>query len=178
MMDDTNRFAPPAAPVADVREQGVGVQPVRLWPASGRMGRLRMLAYGAVLYVAFFLVSGGLGLLTGMTQSPNATVAVGIVAFAFYCVGAILILIQRSHDMNLSGWWSIAAMIPLVGLVWMFKGGTPGVNRWGAPPPPNGWGVRILALAVPAVMVIGIVAAIALPAYVDYAKRAQSGAAR
>jgi len=27
-------------------------------------------------------------------------------------------------------------------------------------------------------MVIGIVAAIALPAYVDYAKRAQSGAAR
>jgi Tfp pilus assembly major pilin PilA len=38
--------------------------------------------------------------------------------------------------------------------------------------------VRILALAVPAVMVIGIVAAIALPAYVDYAKRAQSGAAR
>jgi uncharacterized membrane protein YhaH (DUF805 family) len=113
-----------------------------------------------------------------MTQSRHATVVVGIVAFAFYLLGATLILIQRPHDMNLSGWWSIAAMIPLVGLLWMFKGGTPGANRWGPPPPPNGWGVRILALAVPAVMVIGIVAAIALPAYVDYAKRAQSGAAR
>ena len=65
-----------------------------------------------------------------MTQSRNATVVVGIVAFAFYLLGATLILIQRSHDMNLSGWWSIAAMIPLVGLVWMFKGGTPGANRW------------------------------------------------
>ena len=53
-----------------------------------------------------------------------------------------------------------------------------GRESLGPPPPPNGWGVRILALAVPAVMVIGIVAAIALPAYVDYAKRAQSGAAR
>ena len=177
-MDDTNRFAPPGAQVADVLERGVGVQPVRLWPPSGRMGRLRMLAYGAALYVAFFLVSGGLGLVTGMTQSPNATVVVGIVAFAFYLVGATLILIQRSHDMNLSGWWSIAAMIPLVGLVWMFKGGAPGANRCGPPPPPNGWGVRVLALVVPAVMVIGIVAAIALPAYMDYTKRAQSGVAR
>src|SRR5678815_3719237 len=75
------------------------------------MGRLRMLGYGAALYVAFFLVSDGVGLVAGMTQSRNATVVVGIGAFAFYLLDATLILIQRSHDLNLSGWWSIAAMI-------------------------------------------------------------------
>jgi uncharacterized membrane protein YhaH (DUF805 family) len=177
-MGEANRFAPPGAQVADVMERGVGFQPVRFWPPNGRMGRLRMLAYGAGLYVAFFLVSTALGFIAGLTQSPNATLAVGIVAFVFYLMGATVILIQRSHDMNLSGWWSIAAMIPLVGLVWLLKGGTPGVNRWGAPPPPNGWVVRIVGLMIPVLLVVGIIAAIALPAYVDYAKRAQSGVTR
>ena len=177
-MEETNRFAPPGAPVADVIEQGVGFQPVRLWPPNGRIGRLRMLAYGATLYAAFFAVSSALGVVAGLTQSPSATLAAGIVAFVFYLVGATILLIQRSHDMNLSGWWSIAAMIPLVGLVWLFKGGTPGVNRWGAPPPPNGWVVRVVGLIFPIVVVVGIVAAVALPAYVAYATRAQSGTTR
>ena len=112
-----------------------------------------------------------------MTQSRNATVVVGIGAFAFYLLDATLILIQRSHDLNLSGWWSIAAMIR-----WSaWSGCSRAAHRAriaGPAAPPNGWGVRILALAVPAVMVIGIVAAIALPAYVDYTKRAQSGVTR
>jgi len=159
-------------------DQGVGFQPVRLWPPNGRMGRLRMLAYGAGLYLAFFLVSTVLGVIAGFTQSSSATLAVGIVSFVFYLVGATIILIQRSHDMNLSGWWSIAAMIPLVGLFWLLKGGTPGVNRWGAPPPPNGWAVRIVGLIFPVLLVVGVIAAIALPAYVDYTKRAQTGVTR
>ncbi len=80
--------------------------------------------------------------------------------------------------MNLSGWWSLAAFIPLVGLVWVFKGGTRGVNRWGAPPPPNGLVVRIAGLALPILFMIGIVAAIALPAYQEYTIRANAGAPR
>ena len=177
-MEDGNRFAPPGAQVADVAEQGVGFQPVRLWPPEGRMGRLRLLAYGTGMYIAFLLVSGLLGIVAGMTRSTNATLVVGILSFVLYFVGATVLLIQHSHDLDLSGWWSIAAFIPLVGLFWLFKGGTPGRNRWGAPPPPNGWGVRILGLIIPAVMVVGILAAIAVPAYVDYTKRAQSRAVR
>ena len=177
-MEDGNRFAPPGAQVADVAEQGVGFQPVRLWPPEGRMGRLRLLAYGTGMYIAFLLVSGLLGIVAGMTRSTNATLVVGILSFVLYFVGATVLLIQRSHDLDLSGWWSIAAFIPLVGLFWLFKGGTPGSNRWGAPPPPNGWGVRILGLIIPAVMVVGILAAIAVPAYVDYTKRAQTRVTR
>ena len=175
-MDEANRFAPPGALVADVADESVGHQPVRLWPPNGRMGRLRLLAYGAGLYIAFLIVSSALGVFAGMTQSPKAAFAIGIVTFVLYLVGATVLMIQRSHDLDLSGWWTLVAFIPLVGLYWIFKGGTPGANRWGAPPPPNGWGVRILGLAVPVVMVIGIVAAIALPAYVDFTKRSISGA--
>jgi uncharacterized membrane protein YhaH (DUF805 family) len=171
---DTNRFAPPGAQVDDVIDQDVGFQPVRLWPPNGRIGRLRLLAYGAGLYIAFVVVSALVGGLSALMRGPDVAFVIGIVAFVVYLVGATVLMIQRSHDMNLSGWWSIAAFIPLIGLVWIFKGGTPGANRWGAPPPPNGWGVRILGLIGPVVFVVGIVAAIAIPAYVDYTKRAQS----
>jgi uncharacterized membrane protein YhaH (DUF805 family) len=177
-MEEANRFAPPGAQVADVVDPSAGVQPVRLWPPNGRMGRLRLLAYGAGLYLVFILVSGLIGGVAAVTKSPNTAIAIGIVAFVLYAVAATTLMIQRSHDMNLSGWWSLAAFIPLVGLVWLCKGGTPGVNRWGAPPPPNGWAVRIIGLIFPVVMVVGIVAAIALPAYSDYVKRAQSAGAR
>ena len=177
-MDEGNRFAPPGAQVDDVVERGVGFQPVRLWPPNGRMGRLRLLAYGSGLYVVFIAVQALLGFVVGTTQSAAASIAVGVVTLVLYLIGSTVLMIQRSHDMNLSGWWSIAAWIPLVGLFWLFKGGTRGVNRWGAPPPPNGWGVRILGLILPVVFVIGIVAAIALPAYVEFTKRAQSGVTR
>lgn len=177
-MDEANRFAPPGAQVADVVEHGVGYQPVRLWPPNGRMGRLRLLAYGSGLYLVLIAAQTLLGFAVAMTQSANAALAVGVGTLALYFVAATILMIQRSHDMNLSGWWSIVAFIPLVGLFWLFKGGTPGANRWGAPPPPNGWGVRILGLILPAVFVFGIVLAIALPAYVDYTKRAQSGVTR
>jgi len=177
-MEQANRFAPPGAQVADVMERGVGFQPVRLWPPSGRMGRLRLIAYSAGLYLAFVVVSGVLGGFAGATGSPKTALALGVVAFALYVIGGLVLLIQRSHDMNLSGWWSLAAMIPLVGLVWLCKGGTPGANRWGAPPPPNGWFVRIVGLIFPVVLVVGLVAAIALPAYSDYTKRAQRSVTR
>ena len=55
-----------------------------------------------------------------------------------------------------------------------FIPGTSGSNRFGAPPPPNSTGVILLALILPIIFVIGIVAAIAIPAYQDYATRARA----
>jgi len=175
-MEEANRFAPPATQVADVECE---VQPVRLWPPSGRIGRLRLLAYGLGLYVVYVALSAGLGVVSAATRGTGrAVLVVGVVLFVLYLVGAVVLLIQRSHDMGISGWWTIAAFIPLVGLLWVFKGGTLGANRWGAPPPPNGLAVRIFGLLLPAVVVVGIVAAVALPAYQRYAMRAIAGAPR
>lgn len=85
----------------------------------------------------------------------------------------ILIGIQRSHDMNWSGWTILLAIIPLVGLIWLFKPGSDGPNDYGNPPPPNTTGVKILASLFFLVVLVGIVSAIAIPAYSDYVKRAQ-----
>jgi uncharacterized membrane protein YhaH (DUF805 family) len=173
-MDTTNRFAPPGAQVDDIAIAADGVQPVRLWPPKGRIGRLRLLAYGVGLYVFFIVVTFVAALGAGfMHKSPTTATVVGLLV---YFVGAALLLIQRSHDMDLSGWWSIAAFIPLIGLFWLFKSGTAGANRWGAPPPPNGIGVKIIGLFFPVLALIGILAAVALPAYQQYNLRAKAAA--
>jgi len=110
---------------------------------------------------------------SGSATATTAVVTIGVIA---YTIANITLLIQRSHDMNLSGWWSLAAFIPLVGLVWIFKGGTPGTNRWGAPPPPNGLAVRVFGLMMPIVFAIGMIAAIAIPSYQAAAVRAGGAA--
>ena len=170
-MESTNRFAPPGAQVEDVALAG-GVQPIRLWPPKGRVGRLRFLAYGIGLYIPFFVILLVFGIASRFAPGfENVGLVLGYVV---YVAGSVVLLIQRSHDMNLSGWWSIAAFIPLVGLVWLFKGGTPGANRWGAPPPPNSTGVIVVAWFLPVIFILGIVAAVALPAYRDYTVRAHA----
>ena len=164
-MAGDHRFAPPVAQVQDVVPEGAH-QPVRLWPASGRIGRLRLLAYGLGMYIGLIAITFVLGLVAGAT-GLSAELAAGI-GIVIYTIGTFILLVQRSHDMNMAGWWSIAALIPLVGLVWVFKAGTAGRNRWGLPPPPNTLLVKIAGLSIPVLMVVGIVAAIALPAYSDY----------
>jgi uncharacterized membrane protein YhaH (DUF805 family) len=173
-METTNRFAPPGARVDDIALAEGAVQPVRFWPPHGRIGRLRFVAYHVGLYLVFFLITFVLGLIAGFTRTTPMTATV--VGLLLYFVGSLLLLIQRSHDMNLSGWWSIAAFIPLVGLFWLFNGGTQGPNRWGAPPPPNTRGVKIVAWIFPALIILGIVAAVALPAYQQYTLRAKAAA--
>lgn len=176
-MSGTNPYAPPRAAVDDVGP-GQAYQPVRFWSAQGRIGRLRYLAYNAGGYVAFALALAVVSIVGAATQSTGAaTVAIWVLVVP-YLVFFVLLSIQRSHDMNVTGWLSLAALIPLVGLAFLFIPGTCGANRFGAPPPLNTTGVKVMAALPLVVFVVGIVAAIALPAYVDYQKRAAAAAAR
>lgn len=169
-----NPYAPPRAEVADVDDDGDGgVQPVRTWSAQGRVGRLRYLAHSTGAYLVLMLAAFLGGVVSGALHKPALmTVVVGIAGFAYF-VFVVLKSIQRAHDMDWTGWSVLLALIPFVGFIWIFKGGTRGGNRFGAPPPPNTTGVRLLALLLPVIAIIGIIAAIALPAYQDYTKRAK-----
>ena len=172
-MANDNPFAPPRATVRDVDSRTQRYQEVSAFTYKGRIGRLRFLAYGVAAY--FLMIFGAivLGILSALLHFPPWLATA--LLFIPYFIVVVLATIQRSHDMDWSGWMSLLALIPFVGLIWVFKGGTQGENRFGAPPPPNTTGVKILALLLPVgIAVIGILAAIAIPQYQNYVQRAKA----
>jgi uncharacterized membrane protein YhaH (DUF805 family) len=178
MSEAVNPYAAPRAAVADVYEDEAGTQPVKWFSAKGRVGRLRYLARTFVGYLLLLAGVFGLSVVAGLTGAGAAVGGViGFLAVIPYFLFLILLTIQRSHDMGWTGWTAILAFIPLVGLVWIFNPGTRGGNRFGAPPPPNSTMVKVGALMFPLIMVIGIIAAIALPAYQGYMQRAKAAKA-
>ena len=173
-MQAANLYAAPEAAVRDVMEDEVTLQPVKVFSSKGRVGRLRYVAYTVAAYLLVMLAGGIGGFVGAATKSDILGNVILWGGIAVYLLFLILLTIQRSHDMDWTGWSAIAALIPFVGLMWWFKPGTQGVNRFGAQPPPNTLGVKILAWILPGIAIIGIIAAIALPAYSSYVKRAQS----
>ena len=173
-----NPYAAPRSTVADVYEGGSdAVQPVKLWSAKGRIGRARFLAYTLFSYIIFIIAAAVMGGILGFTGLARSEGVIGGLTFLLaipYLVFYVLTGIQRSHDMDWSGWMLFLALIPFVALIWVFKPGTKGRNRFGAPPPPNGMGVLIGAWLLPVITVLGILAAIALPAYQGYTTRAKA----
>lgn len=172
MSEAVNPYAAPRAVVDDVYEDEGGTQAVKWFSAKGRVGRLRYLARSFVGYLLFLAVFFALSALAGRSSA-----LAGVGAFVIlipYFLFIILLSIQRSHDMGWSGWTILLAFIPFVGLVWIFNPGTKGGNRFGAPPPPNSTLVKIAGLAIPVIMALGIIAAIALPAYQGYTQRAKA----
>jgi uncharacterized membrane protein YhaH (DUF805 family) len=174
MSEAMNPYAAPKAAVADVFHHEGGVQPVKLFSAKGRVGRLRYLAYNLGSYILMVAAAAVLGFIAAALGFPKVAGVLGMLAVIPYFIFFVLLTIQRSHDMGWTGWTVILALIPFVGLIWLFNPGTQGGNRFGAPPPPNTTMVKIGGLAFPIIMVVGIIAAIALPAYQGYTQRAKA----
>jgi len=193
-----NPYSPPNANVSDVSSITDEVQEIRIWSAKGRVGRLRYLAY----IFASSLILTSLAMVAMMILGPTAGSIAYALLYIPFLVLAVFTGIKRSHDMNWSGWTLLMPLVPAIGLgvisgmlgpnnpsrglvalipmvlmlsalIWVFKKGTEGSNDYGAPPPPNTTGVKVLACIFPVIFVIGILAAIALPAYQQYVKRAQ-----
>lgn len=158
-----NPYGAPRAMVGDREE----FQPVKLFAVSGRIGRARYIVYS--ILVSFVLVVPAMAL---MSLSPGLGMAVLAVAYIASFVMSIMLTIQRSHDFNMSGWFSLLMFVPFAALLFWFVPGTDGPNRFGAKTPPNSTGVTVALWIVPLVFVLGIAAAVALPAYQDYVKRA------
>ncbi len=156
-----NPYAAPRAAVGDAAEE---TQPVRIFSVSGRVGRVRYIGYLIGLYILF----GVLAFLVALVAAPLA-----IVVWLAYMVLAFMLTIQRCHDFNTTGWLSLVSLIPLVNFIFWFIPGTEGTNRYGPRTPPNSTLTIVLVWILPAIAIIGIVAAIAIPAYQSYVKRAQ-----
>ncbi|OGI41436.1 MAG: hypothetical protein A2140_08955 [Candidatus Muproteobacteria bacterium RBG_16_62_13] len=152
---------------------------INIFSAAGRLGRVRFIGYSLGITFVFYLFIAAVAGIGSMLPGDMGKLLVGVVGFGGYVAilwVQFLLLIQRSHDFNASGWLSLLIFMPLAVLVFWFVPGTKGDNQYGKPTPPNGAGAILLAALLP-VMIIGILAAIAIPAYHDYVKRARAAAA-
>ena len=147
-------------------DAGDAMQPVRLFSASGRIGRARYIAYGFGLYLLSMLAGVVGARLFGEVGAVLATVA-----WVAMAVLGVMLTIQRCHDFNVTGWLALLIVVPLANLAFLFIPGTDGPNRFGAPTPPNSVGVLVVAWLIPGIVIAGMIAAIALPAYQAYLQR-------
>lgn len=156
---ETTLHAPPAA---------VETYQPKMFQWRGRIGRLRYLAY-----------SLGLGLVTTI---PLLIVQLALLtegSVVFWVVQALIMILslgitivlgrRRLNDMGYGGWQLIGAFIPLVNLfvfLWMiFAPGEAQPNQYGPVPGPNTRGITIAALAMPVLVIVGLVAAFSFGAY-------------
>ncbi|MFP5418715.1 MAG: DUF805 domain-containing protein [Gammaproteobacteria bacterium] len=174
-----NSANPYQVPRSNVDRQGqIEYSEVKALSVSGRLGRIRYLTYSMGYTLLFYLVAGVV--LVGMTAmgiTPESPAFIGVlgVTYVAMIVVMFMITIQRAHDFDKSGWWSLLSLVPFVNFIFLFMPGTDGENRYGKKTPPNRGAAVILIVAFLGVMVIGILAAIAIPAYQEYVKRAQAG---
>lgn len=157
---------------------------VKILSAQGRLGRVRYIGYSVGIGLLVNLIFALIGGLAAFLQRGGSAESMGmlmggimIVLGVAALVVSFLLTIQRLHDFNANGWWSVLIIVPLANLVLylilLIMPGTQGPNRFGNPPPPNTLGVILLALILPLIFVVGIIAAIAIPAYMDYVERAR-----
>ena len=161
-------YSAPAARVADPASGGYST--INIWSPKGRLGRVRYIAYSVGFGTLFNIAGAALAALSG---EPFASVFIGVAFIAVICIHTLL-SVQRAHDFNTTGWLAMLAIIPVLNLIFWFIPGTQSENRFGKQTPPNSIGVVIAGWIVPIVMIIGILAAIAIPAYLDFVERAQS----
>jgi type IV pilus assembly protein PilA len=172
-MQNRNPYAAPQTNVARGESAVEEFGDVKVFSVSGRIGRVRYIAHSIGLSLLVMILAV---LLAGMASIADESAAIAIVVIGYIAMYAIVFVpgIQRSHDMNVTGWLSLISLIPLGVLVFWFVPGTRGENDYGKQPPPNTVGAIVLACIVPVFMfVVGILAAIAIPAYQDYTIRAQ-----
>ncbi len=179
-MAETNPYESPKQNV--ITESMLEYGDVRILSAAGRIGRLRYFAYSIGIVLALYLAMGiSMGLATLLPESAGTIISaiITIVAAIAMIYISIVLMIQRLHDTDKSGWLSLIMLIPIISIIFTFylwfMPGSAEQNRFGNPPPPNKSAVIVVAL-LGIVIFIGIIAAIAIPSYNEYVQRAQEAA--
>lgn len=160
--DSESPYSPPRAAVGETLPE---FSELKVFSVQGRIGRLRFLAWTLVSLMAATSVAAviTLSLFSGVHYVLGGLV--GFIALLAYLYVNITITVQRLHDLGWSGWLWLLNLVPMVGSVFPIvitvMPGNTGVNRYGAPPPPNSTAVKILSalwLVLLAVLIIGALA--------------------
>lgn len=148
---------------------------INFFSPGSRINRLRYWAHSILFAIPFYILVG----ISAYLATSISPIFWGIAAIAYIALIAFsfIVMIQRLHDLNKSGWLSLLAFVPLANLylaiLLIFFAGTPGRNDYGLPTPPNKTWHWILALVGPVLIFIGIAVSVAVPAYQQYKIHAQ-----
>ena len=118
-----------------------------IWSFDGRVTRREW--WNGFLLLLVFVVGGWVFLFSVLTSLEEEGAAILWAILLFYVIDTYLSLAlyaKRWHDLNKSGWWSLIALIPFIGPLWLlielgFLRGTDGSNNYG--PSPYGAGSTV-----------------------------------
>lgn len=173
-----NPYAAPNAALSEPITADGFYQP-KVFSLNGRIGRLRYLAYTWVLTIGVGIIATML--VGALAKSAPAVISSGgsyIVAFNYilFSIPGLFMARRRFHDLDHSGWLCLLILVPIVnflaGLYLIFGPGNEGANRYGPPPSKNPLLAMIGGVILPLIVIIGILAAVAIPAYQTYTQRA------
>lgn len=117
-------------------------------------GRATRSAYWLRFYLPMMVIYALMGFLTSLVmpamdqygtplEAPSTTFMIMQAVFGLFAVVALwpslAVTAKRWHDRDKSGWWTLIALIPIIGGLWMliecgFLRGTTGSNRFGEDP--------------------------------------------
>ena len=152
--------------------------------AAGRFSRFSYLGWNGLLLLVMML----LGIIVAIalpSSAPDtnqdmpvfAMIILGILYIALIYFSFIF-AVRRLHDRNHSGWLSLLMLVPLVNIAMAlyltFAKGDAYANQFGLPRVTRTW-EKVLGWIYVLIFPIGILAAIAIPAYQDYVQRAHEG---
>lgn len=160
----------------DADDQAVGE--IQIFSFGARINRLRYWAHSALFIIPIYIVAV-IGVALALSVSAVFWV-IAVVAYIAMIVSSFLVMIQRLHDLDKSGWLSLLAFVPFANLYLMvlliFIEGTKGRNRFGLRTPPNQtwhWIVAFIMPVLSLIAVIGVLAAVAIPQYQKFLQHAK-----
>ena len=181
-----NLYSAPLADLSNVPSVDDTYQP-QFFSIHGRLGRLRYLTFTWLSTILLAFVCGFISAIAmpliskiGFAQPIYLGIAAAILIY-LPIIGASLIYTKRRlNDLDFSGWLGLLMLIPLLnilcGLYLLFAPGSSGNNRYGAKPEKNSGLLIVAGILVP-VIIVGILAAIAIPQYQKYTEKAKAAAA-
>jgi uncharacterized membrane protein YhaH (DUF805 family) len=163
---------PYSAPDADLGNGHSELYSPSIISFNGRIGRIRYLAYSTGTSILVMLAMIPLISASALMGGEADVSTIGVIGISVLSIVALVVTVmygkRRLNDLNRNGWWMLMMLVPVVSLLlsiyMVFFPGTDGANEFGAEPDGNSIGVKILGLAIPALSLIGVLAAVIVPA--------------
>lgn len=155
----------------------------KVFAVSGRIGRLRYLAYSFSTMFLFMMIVGILAavLIPLFSKGGSGGVAMAVVMVVIYVpiiATSFIMMKRRLNDLDKSGWLGLLMLVPLLniffGFYLMLASGSSASNSYGPRPVKNSGLVIFASLLLPIIAAVGILAAIAIPAYQSYVMKAKN----